>query len=180
MKRKTCSSCSFVWEHPRADFIFRLHFPALRKKSYTLQEIIEANLSTSISDVNCTICKQKTPQTVEWHLDNDYLLLELLRGEERLINNTHSSVTFNPAHIEFRKNRYHVIATSHHSGGIASGHWVTKIKMQDNTWWLLDSLNSSAEKTTSKNLFNNDLIFILLMKIKTCIPILRSSRTQTL
>ena len=112
-------------------------------------------------DVLCPICKKKTPQTVEWYLDNDYLLLELLRGEERL-KNIQSIVTFNPAHIEFRKSRYHVIATSHHSGGIASGHWVSKIKLQDNSWWLLDSLNPTAEKITTKDLFNHDLIFICL------------------
>ena len=57
-----------------------------------------------------------------------------------------ADILFNHALIDIRKVSYQVIATAHHTGEISSGHWTTKIKLQDQTWWLLDSLKTSALK----------------------------------
>jgi hypothetical protein len=125
--------------------------------------------------VNCNICKRKTLQSIRWSLKNDiieedspkndFLLLEILRGEERSKLLT-ADVLFDPAKIKIEDTNYQVIATAHHSGGISAGHWITKIKLKDNSWWLLDSLKTFAQRTISPGLQadKGSLVFLLLMK----------------
>jgi len=138
--------------------------------------LIDTNLNTSIDDVNCEVCKKKTLQKVSWSLKNDilgesskndFLLLEILRGEERSKHLT-TDIIFDPAKVIIEDNIYQVIATAHHSGGISSGHWITKIKLRDNSWWLLDTLKSSPQKTISPGLQidKGSLVLLLLMKFK--------------
>ena len=116
-----------------------------------LHELTDANLNTSTDDVHSA----------------NIILLEILRGEERSKLFT-ADVSFDPSKVKIRKTVYQVIATAHHSGGISSGHWITKIKLKDNSWWLLDSLNTFAQKTISPGLQldKGSLVFLLLMKIK--------------
>ncbi len=116
-----------------------------------LHKLIEANLNTSTDDVHCGICKKRTRQNLSWFFSPDILLLEILRGEERSKLFT-ADVSFDPSKVKIRKSVYQVIATAHHSGGISSGHWITKIKLKDNSWWLLDSLKTFAQKTISPRL----------------------------
>jgi len=85
--------------------------------------------------VNCDVCKKKTIQTVHWSLKNDiieenspkndFLLLEILRGEERSKLLT-ADVLFDPSKVKIEDTIYQIIATAHHTGGILTGHWITK------------------------------------------------------
>ena len=112
------------------------------------------------------MCKIKTQQSVSWKLGNDFILIELLRGEERA-KKTHAKITYDPNGIIIQDQLYHLIASAHHTGSISSGHWITKIKAQKNLWFSLDGLKSVPIIT--KQYDDGSLTFLLVMK-KTKIP----------
>ena len=134
------------------------------KDSYTLEDLLTRNLKADIDDVYCPFCKIKTSQSLSWQLENDFVLLELLRGEERS-KKIRGKVLFDPTGILIQGQRYQIIASSHHNGSISAGHWFTKVKTQKNVWWMLDGLNSEPALTnTPGNFDDGSLTFLVLMK----------------
>jgi hypothetical protein len=97
-----------------------------------------------------------------------------LRGEER--STLDSDVLFDPSKVKIEDTIYKIIGTAHHTGGILTGHWITKIKLKDTSWWLLDSLKTFAQRTISSGLqADKFLSFSITYEIKMMLLVIFSS-----
>ena len=105
------------------------------------------------------ILLKKTP-------NNGFLLLEILRGEKSKLFT--ADVLFDPSKVKIEDAIYQIIATAQHNGESQPVIGSQKNKLKDNSWWLLDSLKTFAQRTISPGLQadKGSLVFLLLMKSK--------------
>jgi len=144
------------------DPFLRLHFPQTLRYSFSLKELIDYNFDVKLEAVNCTVCRKKTKQVRRSTINEDFLIVELMRGNQGLKVNR-ASINFDANKILFPRSSstYQVIATAHHSGVVSSGHW--KVKLQTSSGWIcMDSKIASTTPPGSRH--DDGSLSLLILK----------------
>jgi ubiquitin C-terminal hydrolase len=154
------------------DFLCKLYLPPKVGNRCTLFDILQFNSEVpSLSSVFCGRCDRKTDHSAKWEHNAGILILEIVRATERRMNNGISwkkncvPISFPVSGIQIPGSggTYRVISTCHHRGSIRHGHWLTKIRTQNNIWYEIDDLKHSHSVTSAPGTNDTDVVLLMLV-----------------
>jgi len=174
--RLTCLKCNWISETCAPDTGLKLNLPEGGKqgkkiRSIRLEEILEINSRTTLTDVFCGTCKEHTEQRAQREYNADILILELLRGcqimhKGQLVRAKHMlPIDFPVKGIKLPGGDviYQVVGACHHRGTLAKGHWTTKMVTSGGQWYELDDLKPTHIKCAPPGERDSTVTMILLV-----------------
>jgi len=152
----TCMRCRWTSIKDSAEPSFKLYFPTPSPDSISLQELVERN-SKQVLDgtdaVFCGNCACKTSMSVSRSFPGKVVIVELMRGYfyngQRCKHFTKVTFPIHDITLTGSTEKFRVIASCHHSGTVAAGHWFSWITMDKRTWWKIDDLKSTHKRLSS-------------------------------
>ena len=173
-KKLQCAQCQWISSTLSEDVLFRLYIPPGLRNSISLTELLAYNSRTILQGSNavwCGRCNTNTKKVDTRESSSDIILLEIIRVTNKSEDPRHPTWSKNSIQITFPvsdvilfgSRKYNLAGTCHHRGSLKCGHWLTKLCLNDGSWYELDDLKPKHFKSPPPGSSDSTVVVLLFL-----------------